>query len=85
MEKRYFNKQTYLANTEIFMMYVDGKLTKTDIINDYNLDRYTRRLRDEGYTYGYPPEEVERLRQEYEDAKEAYEIALSNMINIKKD
>ncbi len=84
MEKRYFYKQAYLGNTEIFM-YVDGKLTETDIINDYNLGGYTRRLRDEGYTYGYPPEEVEHLRQEYEDAKEAYEEAVNNMINIKED
>jgi hypothetical protein len=80
MEKRYFYKQAYLGNTEIFM-YVDGKLTETNIINDYNLDGYTRRLRDEGYTYGYPPEEVEQLRQEYEDAKETYEEAVNNMIN----
>ena len=79
MEKRYFYKQAYLANTEIFM-YVDGKLTETDIINDYDLDGYTRRLRDEGYTFGYPTEEVERLKKEYEDAKEAYEEAVNNMI-----
>ena len=79
MEKRYFYKQAYLGNTEIFI-YVDGKLTETDIINDYDLDGYTRRLRNEGYTYGYPPEEVERLKKEYEDAKEAYEEAVNNMI-----
>ena len=80
MEKRYFYKQAYLGNTEIFM-YVDGKLTETDIINDYDLDGYTRRLINEGYTYGYPPEEVERLKKEYEDAKETYEEAVNNMIN----
>lgn len=56
-------------------MYVDGKLTETDIINDYDLDGYTRRLMNEGYTYGYPHEEVGHLRKCYEDAKEAYEIA----------
>lgn len=79
MEKRYFYKPAYLGNTEIFM-YIDGKLTETNIINDYNLDGYTRRLRDEGYTFGYPLEEVERLKKEYEDAKEAYEEAVNNMI-----
>ena len=84
MEKRYFYKQAYLGNTEIFM-YVDGKLTETDIINDYNLDGYIGRLRNEGYTYGYPPEEVEHLRKCYEEAKEAYEIAQRNMINIKEN
>lgn len=84
MEKRYFYKQAYTANTVIFM-YVDGKLTGTDIINDYDLDEYTRRLMNEGYTYGYPPEEVEYLRECYEDAKEAYEIAQRNMINIKEN
>ena len=82
MEKRYFYKQAYLSNTEIFM-YIDGKLMKTDIINDYNLDGYIHRLQNEGYAYGYPPEEVVHLRQNYEDAKEAYEIAQGNMINIK--
>lgn len=80
MEKRYFYKQAYLGNTEIFM-YVDGKLTETNIINDYNLDGYTRRLIDEGYTFGYPSKEVERLKKEYEDAKEAYEEAVNNMIS----
>ena len=84
MEKRYFYKQAYLGNTEIFM-YVDGKLTETDIINDYDLDGYTRRLRNEGYTFGYPPDEVEILKKEYEDAIEAYEIAQRDMINIKED
>ena len=84
MEKRYFYKQAYPANTEIFM-YVDRKLTETDIVNDYNVDGYIARLTNEGYTYGYPPEEVERLRKCYEEAKEAYEIAQSNMINIKED
>lgn len=83
MEKRYFYKRAYLANTEIFM-YVDGKLTEADIINDYDLDGYIARLINEGYTYGYPPEEVEHLRKCYEEAKEAYEIAQSNMINIKE-
>ena len=84
MEKRYFYKQAYIANTEIFM-YVDGKLTKTDIINDYDLGGYIRRLINEGYTYGYPPEEVERLKREYEDAREAYEIARRDMISITED
>lgn len=84
MEKRYFYKRAYLADTEIFM-YVDGKLTETDIVNDYDLDGYTRRLRQEGYTYGYPPEEVEHLRECYEEAKEAYEIAQCHMINIKEN
>lgn len=84
MEKRYFYKQAYLANTEIFM-YVDGKLTETDIINDYDLDGYTRRLMNEGYTYGYPPEEVEHLRKCYEEAKEAYENAQRNMINVEEN
>lgn len=79
MEKRYFYKRAYLGNTEIFM-YVDGKLTETDIINDYDLDGYTRRLHNEGYTFGYSPEEVEKLKKEYEDAKEAYEEAVNNMI-----
>ena len=79
MKRRYFYKQAYIANTEI-SMYIDGKLTGTDIINDYDLGGYIRRLRDEGYTFGYPPEEVERLKKEYEDAKEAYEEAVNNMI-----
>ena len=66
-------------------MYIDGKLTGTNIINDYDLGGYVRGLGDEGYTFGYPPEEVERLKKEYEDAKEAYEEAVNNMISNKED
>lgn len=84
MKKRYFYKQAYLANTQIFM-YINGKLTGKRIIADYELDGYINRLIDEGYSYGYPPEEVARLRQKYEDAKEAYEIAQSMMINIEEE
>lgn len=65
-------------------MYTDGKRIETDIINDYNLDGYTRRLRDAGYTFGHPTEKVERLKKEYEEAKEAYEEAMDNII-IKED
>ena len=79
MNKRYFYKEAYIGNTEI-TMYKDGKAVDSDIVSDYELGGYIRRLENEGYTFGYPPDEVERLKKEYEDAKEAYEEAVNNMI-----
>ena len=83
MNKRYFYKEAYIGNTEI-TLYKDGKAVDSDIVSDYELGGYIRRLENEGYTFGYPPEEVERRKQLYEDAKELYENAKNNMI-IKED
>lgn len=77
--KNYFYKEAYAGNTEIFM-YENGKMVESDIINDYNLCGYTNRLEKEGYTFAYPPEEVQALKNAYEEAKAAYEEALNNQI-----
>ena len=79
MNKRYFYKEAYIGNTEI-TLYKDGKAVDFDIISTYELDGYIRMLKNRGYSFGYPPEEVERLKQLYENAKELYEEAVNNMI-----
>lgn len=75
-KKNYYFKEAYLGNSH-FMTYVDGVLEKDYIINDYELDAYRNHYVNKGYTFGIPPEEVEKYKKEYEDAKEYYECAKS--------
>ena len=75
-KKNYYFKEAYSGNS-YFMTYVDGVLKEEHIINDYELDTYCRLYENEGYTFGFPPEEVEKYKKEYEDAKEYYEYAKS--------
>ena len=77
--KKYFYNDAYIGNVEIYL-YENGVKVDSDIISTWQLDGYTARLRNEGYTFGYPSEEVEKLKEEYEDAKAAYEEALKNII-----
>lgn len=77
--KRYFYRKAYMGNTEI-ILYKDGKVEKTKIVADYALPTYISELEDEGYTFGYPPEELDKLKKAMEDAVEAYERAKKNPI-----
>lgn len=77
--KRYFYREAYIGNTEI-ILYKDGEVQKTKIVANYALSTYISELEDEGYTFGYPPEELDKLKKAMEDAVEAYERAKKNPI-----
>ena len=77
--KRYFYRKTYTGNTEI-ILYKDGEVQETKIVANYALSTYISELGDEGYTFGYPPEELDKLKKAMEDAAEAYECAKKNPI-----
>lgn len=77
--KRYFYREAYIGNTEI-ILYKDGKVEKTKIVANYALPTYISELEDEGYTFGYPTEELNKLKKAMEDAVEAYERAKKNPI-----
>lgn len=75
-KKNYYFKDAYSGNS-FFTTYVDGILEEENVISTYEIDTYIRIYESKGYTFGFPPEEVEKYKKEYEDAKEYYEYAKS--------
>ena len=79
MIKQYFYEPVYTGNTE-YSLYHDGKIVESNIVNDWEMSAIIRRLKDDGYTFGYPDSAIESLKTMYEDSKKDYEYAVQHRI-----
>lgn len=77
MNKQYTCKKLYTDNYEI-TTYIDGIKKDSDIVTIWEMDGYTRRLTDDGYTEVYNEETLNTYKEEYENAKYLYELAKAN-------
>ena len=72
MKKQYFYEEAYSGNYEV-TLYEDGIIADSDIIAVYNLSGYIERIKDEGYSFGYPKEVIEDLEKERRQIQERLE------------
>ena len=80
---QYTTKNAYEGNTWV-ETYNDGHSEGAEIVSNYELDGYIRRLEGEGYELSYDVEEArkkfEDAKREFLDAREAYLRAISNAL-----
>ena len=57
---------------------IDGIEKDRDIVTIWEMDGYTRRLTNDGYTEAYDEETLNEYKEEYENAKYLYELAKAN-------
>jgi hypothetical protein len=53
-------------HTDYFLIYKNGELTETKIVDRLNFEEELEKLENNGYKYGYSKDEVELAKLDYE-------------------
>lgn len=82
IDKRYFYRNPNFTNstTISITLYEDGNPIDTVSISESDLNKCVKELHKQGYTFGYPKEEIERLKMAMEVATKEYKNAKKEQI-----
>ena len=83
--KQYITFPAYTDNYHVVCVD-DGKITNDKIVSYYNLPGYIEAIEDQGYEKAYfvpaAKKDLERAKQAYLMAQEAYDTAIANALEI---